>query len=539
MQNPKPLNFCALSAILVFLAACGSPATPIADVPGTVQASVKLTLAAQPSATPSTTAPVSQALPNPPKSGATQCGPAVGGIQPPYNLWRSDNFGPTTSFSSSDHIVMTNYYYWYDVASGAHTAATGQGALRYHPPNMQDFSYLSESWHARELKDMIAAKIDIMLPVYWGIPCQNDAPETQWSDTGLAHLVRAMDSIIAAGQQPPKIGMGHDTHALGLSSTYYNHPGGKIDLTNAQGKARFYQPISNFFHIVPPQHWAQIDNRPVIFVGSPDYAAAYDPSLFSYVRENFQREFGRLPYLIAEDLWLKNANMAGVLGSLVDSEYSGNGARDPNWHSNGTLGMAAFGPGYSNVANPTPSPDRRNGGYYEDAWKQTLEWGKTPKNNLAVVFTWNELHDGTNINDTQELGRQYIDLTAAYVCRFKTGADCIATPEKPNASSSQPPAAPVETVKLGVKRITLLPGRLTHIPFSVAAAGKYCVMLDGTVIAINGFIMLRNGREGVQKDYVIATPGAAYARLCYTLTPGNYDLGLDGGGTYDVSVLNK
>jgi Tol biopolymer transport system component len=364
----------------------------------------------------------------------TCTGPYLPEVKPDYSLWQPDELTQATSFTHNDRLVMTNYYYWYDVNSGNHVAATGRDALRYHPLDVSDFSFNSDTWHARELGDMITAGIDILLPVYWGVPCQDGNKENRWSDGGLVHLVRATDALAVTGKKPPKIGMLHDTNALQLASPFYNHPGGKIDLTTVQGKVRFYQPIANFFHIVPPRLWAQVDNRPIVVIGSRDYVSAYDASLFTYVRESFARDFGRAPYLIVESPWLEGNGMAGTLGGLIDGTYDGDGARRANFHSDGTsVGIAALGPGYFNVTNENPDPDRKDGKFYQGAWEQTLKWGETQNNNHVLIFTWDELHDGTNINDTQEFGRTYIDLTAAYACRFKRHDGCPAISQQQKA----------------------------------------------------------------------------------------------------------
>jgi len=38
-----------------------------------------------------------------------------------------------------------------------------------------------------------------------------------------------------------------------------------------------------------------------------------------------------------------------------------------------------------------------------------------------MVETWNELHEGTDISDTKEYGRKYIEMTAKYAKQFKSG----------------------------------------------------------------------------------------------------------------------
>ena len=72
-------------------------------------------------------------------------------------------------FSAKDRIVATYYFYWYDDASGLHFIDhDGTDALTDHPANPKGYSYKRPEWHKREMKDMTAAGIDVVLPVFWG-----------------------------------------------------------------------------------------------------------------------------------------------------------------------------------------------------------------------------------------------------------------------------------------------------------------------------------------------------------------------------------
>ncbi len=84
----------------------------------------------------------------------------------------------------------------------------------------------------------------------------------------------------------------------------------------------------------------------------------------------------------------------------------------PNFH-----GIAAIGPGYDDHAVPgrtTPKREREDGAFYIDSWRQALDSGK----NIIVIETWNELHEGTDICETKEYGKEYIELTAQFSRRF-------------------------------------------------------------------------------------------------------------------------
>ena len=88
--------------------------------------------------------------------------------------------GPT--FRPKSPLIATSYFYWYDAESKAHVLnGDGTDALTDHPPMLAGFSYKSVDWHAQQLTDMLAAGIDVLLPVYWGTPLSKQ----HWSDEGL------------------------------------------------------------------------------------------------------------------------------------------------------------------------------------------------------------------------------------------------------------------------------------------------------------------------------------------------------------------
>jgi len=105
--------------------------------------------------------------------------PAFG---PHVNLKPAD-FAGAKSYRSSDRIVGTYYFYWYDAPSKAHIIdGDGTDALTTHPPTLEGLSWKSAVWHRRQLEDMMAAGIDVVLPVFWGAPSEQSAKaHLHWS----------------------------------------------------------------------------------------------------------------------------------------------------------------------------------------------------------------------------------------------------------------------------------------------------------------------------------------------------------------------
>ncbi len=350
--------------------------------------------------------------------------PAIG----PYINLKPDDFKQSPRFKSDGKIVMTHDFYWYDDRTKAHIIdGDGTDALTTHPATLVDFSYKSVAWHKKQLSDMIDAGIDVVLPVYWGAPSEHQlGASMHWSFAGLPPLVRAAEELLQEGKTPPAIGLFYDTSTLAHNSWNYH-----VDLTTPYGKEWFYATIRDFFSLIPPRLWALIDGRPVVVLYSAAFARAHDQGCLDYLKTEFPRHFGGLvPYVIREASWRVKA----------DNIYAWGGAVRPNF-----LGVAEIGPGYDHSAVPGRTPlivPREGGAFYERAWKGALRH----RPHIVIVETWNEFHEGTNIAESREHGRRYIDLTRKYVDLYKRGGE--------------PPAA--EGPYRGARTVAVELGRANH-----------------------------------------------------------------------------
>jgi hypothetical protein len=246
--------------------------------------------------------------------------------------------------------------------------------------------------------DVMAAKVDFILPVYWGCPGSYDA----WSFEGLPPLVQAWEELVREGKQPPRVGLFYDTSTLRHNPRRWH-----VDLSTEAGKRWFYATIRDFFSFIPPKMWAAIEGRPIVVLYSPSFAAKQDPLLFPFAREHFKRDFATDMYLVKHVGWEGSA----------DKECSWGGALGLK-----ALGVAAIGPGYDHSAVPGRRPlvvNREGGAFYERQWKQFLSQSLDRRARVVLVETWNELHEGTEVCDCKEYGRQYIDLTAKYATLFR------------------------------------------------------------------------------------------------------------------------
>lgn len=326
--------------------------------------------------------------------------PAFG---PHINLTAKD-FAGAGSFKAQDRLVGTYYFYWYDAATKQHIVnpEDGSDGLTDHPPTLEDFSYKSVRWHKQQLSDMSDAGIDVLLAVFWGAPSERDPKAAlYWSYEGLGPLVAAREELLREGKSPPRLGLFYDTSTL-----QYNQWGTHVDLTTDYGKRWFYATVRDYFSAIPPRHWAMIDGKPIVLLYAAAFAKKHDQGFIDYTRQQFKREFGgREPYLAPQDSWqVKGDNVCAWGGAL--------GVRNP--------GIGELGPGYDDTAvyGRKPLIAKRDGGrFYEANW---LKFLRRPSN-FVMLETWNEFHEGTDICESKEYGRQYLELTRKYADRFKQG----------------------------------------------------------------------------------------------------------------------
>jgi hypothetical protein len=312
-------------------------------------------------------------------------------------------FAEAKSFRASERIVGTYYFYWYDAESKAHVVDhDGTDALTTPPPTLQGLSWKSIAWHRQQLEDMMSAGIDVVLPVFWGAPSEQEAKANlHWSYEGIPPLVSAREELLKAGKRPPHIGLFYDTSTL-RHNQWREHQ----DLTSDRGKHWFYATVRDFFSMVHPKHWAMIEGRPLVLLYSAAFAKKHGQGVVDFLKAEFPKEFtGRVPWLVRELSWNVRAEGTVAWGGAL-------GLKNQS--------VVSLGPGYDHSAVPGRERlivDRRGGSFYEEQW---LKFLRRPSN-FVMVETWNEWHEGTDIAESKEYGRQYIELTRKYVDFFKQG----------------------------------------------------------------------------------------------------------------------
>ncbi len=309
-------------------------------------------------------------------------------------------------------VVATHYFYWYrwPTEHFNEPGAPGPEGHLHHLPTPQEVSYADPAWHVAQFRAMVAAGIDVALPVYWGAPGAYERPNLSFSQSGLDAMVKAADTFGRSGERAPQIGLFYDTSTL-LGATRGVPAEGRADLTTEAGRALFSGTIVEFFERVPPARWARLDGGALVVLYSAGFAAKWDREVVTFLRKRFAQRFpGERVFLVADASW-------GDIGQDLTTQW-GAALAGPQIHP----GCAQIGPGYDDSAVPgrtTPRRDREGGAFYRHSWREAI--ASHPR--LVLIETWNELHEGTEICETKETGRLFLDLTREWITRLKSGAD--------------------------------------------------------------------------------------------------------------------
>ena len=331
-------------------------------------------------------------------------------------IWSLSDLDEMESFSSDQKIVGTHYFYWYDWPHRHFfdDAAHKDDALQDHFVDPESVSHRSSAWHEGELSDCADAGIDFILPVYWGVVDNYFKPDVAFSVEGLGPLQAAIEARSRAGLPSPKIGLFYDTTTLlpAVRGERRRSGGGaaeKYDLRTDEGKELFYRTIRDFFCQIHPRHWAAVDGRPLVVLYGSGFAKKHDQSTIDTVYERFQQDFhGIEPFIIKDQSWGFRADAVTSWGAAL----SGPRIFDR---------VAQVGPGYNDTAVPgrsTPIREREEGNFYRWGWNQVL----SSDARIVLIETWNEMHEGTEICESVEYGRKYIELTRRCVDLWKSGA---------------------------------------------------------------------------------------------------------------------
>jgi hypothetical protein len=340
----------------------------------------------------------------------------------PYIASRWPDFA-IESFDTTQRLVTTYYFYWHYLTDPARRVRYDSGAFKS-PPNPDRYSFLFADTHLREFEDMLAAGIDFVLPVYWGEPGHPGRTTGMtcphyWSTDGIPPMVEALD-ILAERGTPLKMGLFYDTTIMA-----------NADLRTPSGKEYFYLNVRDYFSRIPPRHWAAMGGKPVVWLYDSIWVTGFDQSSFDYLADRFAQDFGgRRPFIVRELQWhtSRGPNPPHELHS--DGLYAW-GAAVFGYNPGPRLTIAQVGPGFTNTVYCTGGAarncfdvDREGGAFYE----RNLQAAVASSRQILAIETWNEFSEGSQVAETREDGRRYIELTRAYADQFKLGTSGPALP---------------------------------------------------------------------------------------------------------------
>jgi hypothetical protein len=306
-----------------------------------------------------------------------------------------------SGFAHGQRIVGTYYFYWYDFNTKEHFLnPDGTDALTDHPLNYNGMSYRSARWHEQQLRDVVAAGLDFILAGYWGYP----GDYSQWSFVGIPPLVEAARKLADEGLSPPRIGLIYDTTTLQFNGKRIH-----VDLTTLEGKEWLYVSVRDFYSLVPKKFRASIDGRPIVWLYSAQFAKKQDVTAFDYLRREFKKDFGVEPFIVKDTSWQGRADLDYRWGAALGAQVNG---------------VCGVGPGYDHSAVPGRKPlvrRRDDGDYYRQSWNELLSLDPLSRCKIAVIETWNEFHEATEIAPSKEYGRLYVDLTKRYADYWHAG----------------------------------------------------------------------------------------------------------------------
>ena len=411
----------------------------------------------------------------------------VGGLDLTTPVFFSPNQQLRAHIYSQDRMIFTTYFYWYRAPCnetytledqwkvGNYTfpeewpgPTTMEGgilkngwhdALTYHPPAQQPnytiygevdgplqsgimenisawFDWMNGSWHEWELRCMMRAGIDVLMPVYWWNGVHN-----YWAHEGLVTLVNSWHNLsdkvaheadlLYPAQAPhgqkygesvlPKIAMFFDvtcmkqlycwnrsmTEGANYTKCMDKEPGPNLD--DPYWRDAFWKCIENFYDIVDINatfNWQDIAGHinNVVWLYSSGWFGDVGTTVFEYCRQKFQQKYNRGLIFIGDAGWLK-AGVDGVCGW-------GACCPGPVLPSGRGIPVGGVGPGYYNLGAlkvQTPQYRPRNQTVYKAKWQQLIDKGAA----WIHIETWNELFEGTGIAWAQEYGYEWIDVTRA------------------------------------------------------------------------------------------------------------------------------
>ncbi len=306
--------------------------------------------------------------------------------------------------------VFAHFYYWYPINAGI---------VSHHAPEGH-FDRDSVDWWKGELRNAQYAGVDALALMYWDIH--------DYNPSALEVLVRAVREMDAAGEPHPRIAMHLDgiEHVANVSHEY---PLRDCNLTDPASQEAVAQAFIHFFGFFREQGMLDLCYRwrgkLVAFVYRPEYGiyrSLADDTLVPLCHARFREALHEELYMVMETAY-HHAQLPATNTNLrctnADNYFRWDAAlHGPLLETLGEFPIATVGPGFDPRGQGKPDPplrDRENGAAFRRDFEQAIAWDPP----WLAIETFNFFEEGSDITETQEFGRKYLDLAHELSARFK------------------------------------------------------------------------------------------------------------------------
>ncbi len=305
--------------------------------------------------------------------------------------------------------VFAHFYYWYPINANICT---------HHAPEGH-FDRSDPAWWIGELRNAQYAGVDVLTLMYWH--------KHKYNPATLEVLLEAVRRMEAAGEPHPKVAM-HLDGIESLTNLHGEWPIKHCDLTHPTVQEGALQAFVGFFRFFKERGMLDLcfrhDGKLVAFAYRPEYnnvQALADNSMVDLWHRRFREELGEDLYLVLEtayDYARQPATGTDMHCTNADNYYRWDAAlHGPLLEKRGEFPIATVGPGFdpSGQGKDKPKRDRRDGETFREDLEQAIQWAAP----WLVIETFNFFEEGTDITETQEFGRKYLDIARECTARFR------------------------------------------------------------------------------------------------------------------------
>ena len=318
--------------------------------------------------------------------------------------------------SAPEKTVFAHFYYWYPINADICT---------HHAPEGH-FDRNDVNWWIGELRNASYAGVDVLALMYWDVHKYNPG--------ALEVLLKAVRQMQANGEPHPKIAM----HLDGIeqcANVTKQWPVKVCDLTDPASQEGVLKAFVNFFAFFKDNDALDLcfrhEGRLVAFVYRPEYGhvqAMADNSMVDLWHSRFEQETSEKLHVVLETAFYHAKHPAtdtDMHCTNADGYFRWDAAlAGPLLEGRGGVPIATIGPGFDPSGQGKPNPrirDRRDGQTFREDFEQAIQWDPP----WLVIETFNFFEEGTDITETQELGRLYLDIAHEYSARFHKGGTAV------------------------------------------------------------------------------------------------------------------